>query len=93
MTEVRQVLDDELPALHVQVSAPLEGTKDLVHALARTADHVREIGLGQLEIELDVFVSGAMSIGHANQELGNPPVEIEEDEIGGLLGEPAKDGA
>src|SRR5262245_54278955 len=85
--------DDALPA-DVEEAAAGEGLEDAVHRRAGAPDHARDVGLGELVVEDDLAaVAGAALVGEPQEQLGHAPVQVEEDQVGRLLGEPPDDAA
>jgi hypothetical protein len=59
-----------------------------VHRGPRRADHRREFGLGQARVEHDPVLGGRLALGEPQEQLGEPPTEVEEHQVAVQFGEP-----
>jgi hypothetical protein len=60
-----------------------------VHRRTARADHRGEVGLGEAEVEHDPLSGFGPLAGEAEEQLREPPSEVEEDEVARLLREPS----
>ena len=76
--------------MELEVAAAFEGAENLVDALTRASDHRSEVGLGHVEVEFHGVIERPPAfVPQRDEKFGDAAVEVQEHEVGGLLGEPA----